>query len=238
MIENIKYFIELVGGNSNALSILCFFIGVLISLFLYFKTFFRLVFATERICLKGNEIKDWRNETNQYTTRILFYNNGRKTITKSEIKLLVINSTNDILSFRLLEETKNVTIHLKKRKINIDIEYLDSSKYFVLEVEHRGYIQIDGRISETGEILQREPGYWVLINIFFIVYLVYALFNIMLNLDNKNSNHSTELINFCLILGTGIALRFIHSLLFIPDSLTAKYLDPKDKKSIEFKNKF
>jgi hypothetical protein len=137
-----------------------------------------------------------------------------------------------------LEDTKNVKIHSKKRKLIIDVEYLDSSKYFVLEIEHKGFIEVEGRISETGEILQTEPRYWVIINVFFIIYLMYSLFSIMLNLDNKSSNHSTEIINFFLIMGTGITLRFIHSLLFIPDSLTAKYLDPKDKKSIEFRNKF
>ena len=238
MVEDINYLIDLLGGNNNALSVLYFFIGIFFSFYLYFKTFFRLVIATERVCKKADEMIDWRNEINEYTTRVLVYNNGRKTLTKSEIKQLVINSTSDILSFRLLEESKNVKIYLKKRKINIDLEYLDSSKYFVLEIEHKGFIKVEGRISETGEILRIEPTYWKLINVFFICYLMYSLFNIGTNLDSKNLNDSTVIINFLLIIGTGITLRFIHSLLFIPDSLVAKYLGQKDKKRTEFRNKF
>lgn len=239
MIENINYLIDLVGGKGNALSILSLFIGILFSLYLYFKTFFRLVFSTERICKNRNKITDWRNEQNEYTTRVLFYNNGRKTLTKTEIKQLVINSSNDILSVRLLEEVKSIKLHLKKRKINIDIEYLDSSNFFVLEIEHKGYIEVEGRISETGEILHTEPKYWLIINVIFIVYLCYALFHdVMMNLDDKNPNLSSVVINFILISGVFIIIRFIHSLLFIPDSVTAKYLHSTDKWNTQFKNRF
>lgn len=238
MIENINYLIEFVGGKSNVLTILALFIGVFVSLYLYFKTFFRLVFSTERICKNRAAITDWENEKNDYTTRVLFYNNGRKTLTKTEIKELVINSSNDILSVRLLEEVNTIKFHPKKRKINIDVEYLDSTKFFVLEIEHKGYIKIDGRISETGEILHTEPKYWIVINVIFISYLIFALFNILLDLDNKNFNFSSAIYNFLLIIVVGITIRYIHSLLFIPDRITSKYLNPKDKWNREFHNKF
>jgi hypothetical protein len=238
MIENINYLIDLVGGNSNALSFLYLFIGLFFSFYLYFRTFYRLVFSTERICKKRNEITDWKNEQNEYTTRVLLYNNGRKTLTKTEIKQLEINSTNDILSVRLLEEVKSIKLNLKKRKITIDFEYLDSSNFVVLEIEHKGSINVEGRISETGEILRTEPIYWVIINVIFMIYFIYALFNILLSLDDKNLNDSSTMVNFLLIIGVFLTIRFIHSLLFIPDSLTAKYLHPKDKWNTEFKNKF
>ncbi|MEZ7507280.1 hypothetical protein [Flavobacterium sp. Arc2] len=238
MIKNINYLIDLVGGNSNALSILCLFIGLFVSFYLYFRTFYRLVFSTERICKKRNEITDWKNEQNEYTTRVLFYNNGRKTLTKTEIKQLEINSTNDILSVRLLEDVKSLKLNLKKSRIRIDIEHLDSSNFIVLEIEHKGSINVEGRISETGEILHTEPRFWVVINIIFIIYLFYALFNVLLSLDDKNLNDSSTIVNFLLIVGVFLTVRFIHSLLFIPDSLSAKYLHPKDKWNIEFKNNF
>lgn len=238
MIENINYLIDLVGGNSNALTILALFVGLFFSFYLYFKTFYRLVFTTERIFKDRNENTDWKNEKNQYTTRILFFNNGRKTLTKNEIKQLTINCSKDILSIRLLEENKNIKLHKKNKKINIDIDYLDSSKFFVVEIEHNGYIEVDGRISETGEILRTEPTYWMVINIVFMIYLVFSMLNIMFHLEDKNTNQDSNLINFLLIIGVFITIRFIHSLLFIPDSIDGKYLHPKDKFNTEFKNKF
>ena len=71
MIEHIDYLIDLVGGKSNALTILALFIGIIISLFLYFKTFYRLVYSTERICENIKELGDWRNEQDEYITRVL-----------------------------------------------------------------------------------------------------------------------------------------------------------------------
>ena len=238
MIQNINYLIELVGGKSNALTILALFIGLFFSFYLYFKTFFRLVFSTERIFRNRNENTDWTNGENKYTTRILFYNNGRKTLTKNEIKQLVINYSKDIFSIRLLEENKNIKLHKKAKKINIDIDYLDSSQFFVVELEHNGYVDIDGRVSETGEILRTEPTYWIVINIIFMVYLVFSMFNIMFHMEDKNINQTSNWINFGLIIGVGLTIRFIHSLLFIPDSISAKYLDPKDKFNREFRNSF
>ena len=238
MIEDINYLIDLVGGNSNSLTILALFIGLFFSFYLYFKTFFRLVFTTERIFKDRNEKTDWKNEQNQYTTRILFYNNGRKTLTKNEINQLVINYSKDILSIRLLEDNENIKLHKKSKKINIDIDYLDSSKFFVVEIEHSGYVQVDGRISETGEILRTEPTYWMVINIVFMIYLIFSMFNFVYHLKYKNINQNSDLINFLLIIGVFITIRFIHSLLFIPDSITGKYLHPKDKFNREFKNTF
>ena len=236
MIDNINYFIDLVGGKSNALTILALFIGLFFSFYLYFRTFFRLVLSSERIYRDRNETTDWKSEQNQYTTRLLFYNNGRKTLTKNETKQLVINCSKDILSFRLLEEVKNIKLHKKGKKINVDIEYLDSSNFFVVEIEHNGYVEVEGRISETGEILRTEPTYWIVINVIFMIYLMFSLFNIMLNLEDTDIN--SNCINFVLIIGVFATIRFIHSLLFIPDSITAKYLDPKDKFNREFKNIF
>jgi hypothetical protein len=231
VIENINYLIDLVGGNSNALTILTLFIGLFFSFYLYFKTFFRLVFTTERI------FKD-RNEQIEYTTRILFYNNGRKTLTKNEINQLVIKYSKDISSIRLLQNNENIKLHKKRKKINIDIDYLDSSKFFVVEIEHNGYVEVDGRISETGEILRTEPTYWMVINIVFMIYLVYSLFNTFYPLKDNNINDNSDLLNFLLIIGVFITIRFIHSLLFIPDRITGKYLHPKDKFNREFKNTF
>ena len=238
MIQNINYLIELVGGKSNALTILALFIGLFFSFYLYFKTFFRLVFSTERIFKNRNENTDWTNEENKYTTRILFCNNGRKTLTKNEIKQLVINYSKDIFSIRLLEENKNIKLHKKSKKINVDIDYLDSSKFFVVELEHNGYVDVDGRVSETGEILRTEPTYWIVINIIFMVYLAFSMFNILMHMEDKNINQTSNWINFGLIIGVGLTIRFIHSLLFIPDSISGKYLDPKDKFNREFKNTF
>ena len=73
MIEHIDYLIDLVGGKSNALTILALFIGIIISLFLYFKTFYRLVYSTERICENIKELGDEdgiNNEKNKLTATL------------------------------------------------------------------------------------------------------------------------------------------------------------------------
>ena len=239
MIENINYLIELVGGKSNALTILALFIGLFFSFYFYFKTFFRLVFTTERIFKTKEEIVDWKNEENIYTTRILFYNNGRKTLTENEIKKLNINCNNEIISIRLLEDIENIKLHQKSSQIEININYLDSSKFFVVEIEHRGHIEVEGRISESGEILRTEPRYWIIINLILIIYFFFGMFyNVIIHLNEKNSNYSSALINLLLLFSLGITMRFIHSLLFIPDSISSKYIGAKDKWNKEFKNQF
>jgi hypothetical protein len=238
MIEDINFLIELVGGNSNALTIFALLIGIIISLFLYFKTFYRLVYSTETICENIKELGDWVHEQDVYITRVLFYNNGRKTLSKSEIKNLIIATNKEILSVRILEETKMVKFYPKKNKINIDIEYLDSSKYFALEIKHKGHISVEGRISETGQILHTEPRYWIVINIIFMGYIMFSLFNIMLHFEDEFFSHSNNFINFILLICLGIIIRIIHSFLFIPDSLTTKYLEPKDKWKKEFSTNF
>jgi hypothetical protein len=57
MIENINYLIDLVGGKNDAINILYFSSGILFSLYLYFRSFCRLVYTSERICEKGREMK-------------------------------------------------------------------------------------------------------------------------------------------------------------------------------------
>lgn len=243
MIEHIDYLINLVGGTSNALSIFGILISVFYAFYLYFKTFYRLVYSTERICKKGREIKNWKDEENEYTTRVLIYNNGRKTLYSADIKKLKISSSNDILSAKILLETPNVKIDTDKRNVKLKIKHLDASNFFVVEIEHKGFVEVQGRVSETGEILPTEPLSWKIFNFIFLIYLFYEMGLIMLNLESliskTNSNiNFTYLLNFLLIIASILIVRFVHSILYIPDSITAKYIGVKDKFNIEFKNNF
>lgn len=237
MTEIIQKYIETIGA-SNVLAIILFLVSLFVAFYLYFKTFYRLVFCTGRICIECSDISDWNDSDKEFTSRILFYNNGRKTITKNEIKKLELKSTGKIISVKNIRTNNAIKtrIFTKKNIINIDIEYLDSSEFFVLEVNHYGSLEVNGRISETGKLLHTEPRLWVLLNILFIVMFFVMFFYEFINTPDKNAPFTLELItNIFIFFGIFSVLRFIHSILFIPDSIYSKYLDTKDKFEKEFK---
>jgi len=238
MTEIIQKYIETI-GVSNVLAIILFLVSIFFAFYLYFKTFFRLVFSTGRICKECANISDWTGNDREFITRILLYNNGRKTITKNEIKRLELKSTGKINSVKNIKANDSIKTRTNNKKgiINIDIEYLDSSEFFVLEVNHHGRLEVNGRISETGNLLHTEPRFWVALNIVFMILFFVMIFYELINTPNKNDPFTLEFItNFFIFFGIFSVLRFIHSLLFIPDSISSKYLDTKDKFAKEFKN--
>jgi hypothetical protein len=238
MTEIIQKYIETIGA-SNVLAIILFLVSLFVAFYLYFKTFYRLIFSTGRICKECANVSDWTGNDKEFTSRILFYNNGRKTITKNEIKNLELKSTGKIISVKNIKtnDTIKTRTNTKKSIINIDIEYLDSSKFFVLEVNHNGSLEVNGRISETGNLLHTEPRFWVALNILFIILFFVIIFYGLINTPDKNDPFTLEFItNFFIFFGILSVIRFIHSILFIPDSISSKYLDTKDKFAKEFKN--
>ncbi|MCG9880221.1 MAG: hypothetical protein MH472_06455 [Bacteroidia bacterium] len=238
MTEIIQKYIETIGA-SNVLAIILFFISLFVAFYLYYKTFYRLVFSTGRICKECANISEWNGKNKEFTSRILFYNNGRKTISKNEIKKLELKSTGKIISVKNIKtnDTIKTKTNTKKSVINIDIEYLDSSEFFVLEVNHNGNLEVNGRISETGNLLHTEPRFWVALNILFMVLFFVMIFYELMNTPDKNDPFTLEFItNFFIFFGIFSVLRFIHYILFIPDSISSKYLDTKDKFAKEFKS--
>lgn len=230
MIEIIRNTIEYL-GPSNALSIILFLISVFIAFYLYHRTFYRLAYSTGRIC------KDSNNNETEFTSRIIFYNNGRKTITQKEIQQLEIKSSNIINTVRIIKGNENIKTTKNSKKINIDIDYIDSSEFFVLEVNHNGKLDVIGRISETGNLLNTEPKYWLILNItFMILFILMIFYNLTILSENKEPEILKFITNMFILFGIFSVLRFIHSILFIPDSLTSKYLDTKDEFAKEFKN--
>lgn len=226
-------------GHGNALTILVFIIGVFIAFYFYFRTFFRLVYSTNRICLNCHQFGDWQNEDSDFITRVLIYNNGKKTLSQTDVKKLEIDSDLNILDFRIICGNDNLTINQREKKITLNFDHLDSRKYFVIEVKHKGFISIDGRVSETGEILSTEPKSWLIFNIISIIILaVFVCYNFFIIINNNDAINVFALINIAFLYGIYWIIRFIHSLLFIPDSLTAKYLDSKDKWNKSFKTEF
>lgn len=238
MLENINTLIDYI-GKDYMFNIVVFIIGLFISFYLYFKTFYRMVYSTGRVCQNCHTIHDWQNEQTEFVSRVLIYNNGRKTLTKSDVKKLSIKSSKEIFSVRLLEDIKNIKLKVKKKKIDVELDNLDSAKYFVVELKHKGRIKITGRISETGKILATEPLYWIIINVVAVLYCVVILFyEALTNLSTDNPNTTSAAINFALVFGTIILLRLIHAMLFIPDNISSKYLDSTNKLNSEFLNKF
>lgn len=238
MVETGKNIIELM-GQSNALSITLFIISLFVAFYLYFKTFYRLVYSTSRICKGCEKISEWNNEETKFETRILFYNNGRKTITKNEISKLEMKSSNKIESLKIIKSNGAIKTRINKKQniIAMDIEYLNSKEFFVVEVSHSGKIDVIGRISETGNLLNTEPKYWLILNILFTIFFLFMIFYNLLNTADKENLFSLEFItNLLILFGIFKVMRFIHSILFIPDSLSSEFLRTKDKTAKEFKN--
>jgi hypothetical protein len=236
MIETIKDIINYLGA-SNALTILFFLISVFIGFYFYYKTFFRLTYSTGRICKNCKNISDWTNNETEFNTRILFYNNGRKTITTNDIHKLELISKGKINSVRTIKGNDNIRTNINADKANIEIDFIDSSEFFVLEVNHNGLLDVNGRISETGNLLHTEPKYWIAINIaFMIFFFVMTFYNLSFLKDENETDILKIVTNLFILFGMFSVIRFIHSILFIPDSVTSKYLDTKDKFAKEFKN--
>lgn len=238
MTEIIHEYLETI-GPSNVLSFILFLAGVLVSIWLEFKSIYRLVYSSSRVCKDCTIISDWTNNEMEFTSRIMFYNNGHKTIIKNEIKKLELKSTGKIISVKHIKgnETIKTKINGKKNIVVIELEYLDSSEFFVLEVNHFGSMEVDGRITESGRLLHTEPRFWVSLNVLFLILFFITILYNLITAPDKNAPFTSELItNFCVFIGIFIVLRFIHAILFIPDSISGKYLDKKDKFAKEFKN--
>lgn len=238
MAEILLKYIEII-GLSNILAFVLFLISILVALYLYYKTFYRLVFSTGRICKECNDISDWTDSEKEFTSRILFYNNGRKTITKNEIKKLELVSTGKIISVKSIKANETIKTKTNNRKkiVYVEFDYLDSSEFFVIEVNHKGRIEVKGRISETGNLLHTEPKFWSAIHIFYGVLFFVMIFYGLINTTDKNNPFTLEyMTNFFILFGILIVSRLIHSILFIPDGISSNYLNSKDKKDKEFKN--
>jgi hypothetical protein len=221
-------------GIGNIISLITFLVSLFICYHFYFKSFYRLVYSTGRICKNCTKISDWSNPENIFNTRILIYNNGRKTISKEQISKLEIIPSDKIYNIKIIKSVEGLSTNVEK-KIKLNFENLDSKDFIVLEFEHNGTINLEGRVIETGKILDTEPKNWVIVNGFFVMFITIMLFyNVYINLGTDTPNVWICVLNFIILYGIYYIIRFIHKLLFIPDSLHGKYLEVKDKTNSEF----
>lgn len=121
------------------------------------------------------------------------------------------------------------------------MEYLDSSKYIVLEIKHKGNISVEGRISESGEILNTENKTWriinfILIGLFYLTTAYYLFKSITENISHIEYNFYMIALHMLIWVGIFFIIRYIHKLFFIPDKITSKYLDTTDKWDKRFQN--
>ena len=224
-------------GLGNVLTIIIFFISLFAAYYFYYKNFYRLAYSINSICKNCNKIDDCKNNETEITSRILFFNNGKKTITEKEINQLEIKSTNEIKSVKILKGNDNIKTIKNISRIKIDIDHLDSSEFFVLEINHNGKLDVIGRISETGKLLHNEPKEWKIFNIVFLLIFFILMFYYSISTDfNEKSDVLKLIINVLFLFGITIVIGFIHSILFIPTNIYSKYLDAKNKFSKEFKN--
>lgn len=236
MVESLENIIKHL-GTSNVVAITLFLISIFFAFYLYFRTFYRLVYSTGRIYKGYNKIFEKINSKTEFVTRILFYNNGRKTITRKTIQKLELTSSNKIDSVKIIKGLETINTTKIENTLKIDIEYLNSSEYFVLEIKHSGDLYVNGRISETGDLLHTEPKYWVILNIVFTIFFFAIMFYHSITLlINEEPQMSKFLVDLFILFGVLGVIQFIHSILFIPDSLSNKYLGTKDRFANEFKS--
>lgn len=238
MLEKINFLIDFLGAG-NFLTIIVFIVSTIIGFYFYFKNFYRLVYSTNRICKNCNDINDWGKEETEFVTRILFLNNGRKSITKNEIKNLSVNFSNKIGEIKIIKEVEKTLVYKENNKVNIEFEYIDSSDYLLIEINHFGSLSVEGRISETGKILHTETKSWIIVNIIFLIFFFgNLLYNVLEYLKPETPNLKMFGLNFIILFALFQVLRYMHKLFFISDSLVFKYLDSKDKWNKEFRNEF
>lgn len=234
MIQFFQKVIEYVGAG-NVITIITFILCLFATYYYFFKSLYRMVYSTKTICKTRVSFSNWFNSESELNTRILIYNNGRKTLSQDQIITLEITSSNKIYDIFIVKGIEGLTTNIKRNIAKISFENLDSSDYIVLETIHKGNISVQGRITETGKILDTEPKNWVIINAIFIIFLTIALYYNIFTLLEKDTWACS--LNFLYLVGIFLTLRFIHSLLFIPDRLTNKYLETKDKLENEFRSK-
>ncbi len=224
-------------GIGNVISIITFLIGLFISYFFYFKSFYRLVYSTKRICKTCTKLSDCSNLDIIFNTRILIYNNGRKTISNEQTSKLKIIQSDKIYNVKIIKSVEGFSTKKTEKNVKLNFENLDSQEFVVIEIEHNGTVSLEGRVTETGKILHTEPRNWVIINGFVVIFLTIMLFyNVYINLGKDNPDVLKCGLNFIILYAIFYLLRYVHKLLFIPDSLNDKYLEPKDKFSLEFNN--
>lgn len=225
-------------GYSNLITIITFAIGAFLSYCFYFRTFYRLVYSTSTIYPRTENFCNWQDENAIFQTRVLFYNNGRKSLSKNEVKRLDVFSSDEILDYKILKGKEALSVNQKKNNIKMKINRLDKSKFVLLEISHKGRLLVDGEISESGELLKTETKAWLIVNIlvFIILNILFFLFIINTLNSKETSNMIFDFISLLLIFGFYFIIRCIHSLFFIPDSITDKYIEPTDKFSRAFKN--
>jgi len=103
--------------------------------YFFYKNFFRLTYSTGRIFKNIGELT---NSETEFVTRILFYNNGLKTITNDDIQKLELISSEKINSLKEIKGNENISIVTNIDKATIEIDFIDSSDFFILEVNHTG----------------------------------------------------------------------------------------------------
>jgi prolipoprotein diacylglyceryltransferase len=82
--------------------------------------------------------------------------------------------------------------------------------------------------------LHTEPKFWTNFNFVLLIFFIVISFYNLTFLGDENDILKVGT-NLFLLFGIYGIFRFIHSIFFIPDSLTSKYLDTKDKFAKEFK---
>jgi hypothetical protein len=144
-------------GFWNVFSILTFIFGTIYTVYTSYKSFFRLVYTYQKTCQECAYSKQWRCESQNFVSRIIFFNNGRKTLTKAEVTKIQIVSS-EIASVKIQSEDSRISTRISRDRKALDIKfnYLDASRFFIVQLSHKGNIEVKGRVAESGTFLHTE----------------------------------------------------------------------------------
>lgn len=223
LLEELSYIMNIV-GNANFIAIALFLIGLVVAIYFYHRTFYRLVYI-----LKSHPIADLVDFPGEegwlYTTRLIIYNNGRKTLTELQIKNLKLASDSNFKMILLKGNKEDLIISQEDNCVKISFKILDASEFYVFEIFHIDQLSFEGRIDESGKILHREPRGWMILNGFvYTGFIILVYVNIWDIVVNKSFDLIPLAFSIILLMFALILFRFLHSLFFVPDSIVEKYL--------------
>jgi len=213
-------------------------IAIGLAIYFFFKDLKRLVYSIESKNIISDDLKSVENLKFFYQDKkissliiseLIIYNNGRKSINKNDVSKLNIKSPEGrIFDLTEIKKHNHSIYELTDNIITIKLNKFDSRDYLVLRIFHESDLEIEGRIKESGELLNSENTLWKIINIILIACLFIAFFW-SLNKTVENDLTSWKWFVVAVIAGMFIyhSLNFVHSIFFIPTKIIRKYFKRK-----------
>ena len=210
-------------------------IPVSIGIYSFFKSIQRLVYVVETTNISSKKLNPrYKSEIknliiykpNLLVSNILIYNNGRKTINRNDLIKLYINLGNEpVLKVSETRKHSSSFINLVQNRIEIYLDNFDKRDFLAVRIFHTDNIKVDGRIMESGEIMNTESKLWLIINIIIFSIIMIGFVIAICKIEDENFVSWKWVIIMILISSIYLLVyRLINYFFFIPSSITNKYV--------------